>query len=244
MGSGARGIKSLVKGRKRQDTYSHNSDDFSDVDSHTTKMSDEDRKIVDSNYNSNGYFQTWNAFEINEALRYAHDNNVSIEDGITKTGDNVEKQMQTIDAMDRNMKPTNKDMNVIRLADSNYLNRVLSGAVQSGVLNQDVADRLEDFAKGFKGKISDSDLSALKSALVGGTIHENAYASCTYNLSLKDSAFTGRKIKLDMDVKAGTKGMFSPTGRESEFVLDRHSGYDVSDVYIGEDGRLVIKVST
>ena len=68
--------------------------------------------------------------------------------------------------------------------------------------------------------------------------------SSTYNFSLDDSAFTGRRIALDFNVPQGTHGMFSPTGEESEFVFARNTKYEFTNVaWDNENRRLVLSVN-
>ena len=205
------------------------------MDSRTTQMSEEDKRQVGGGDWENRYFQSSNAFDINEALRVVArdggDERAELEKRLRriKSDADVQETLKTIDAMDRNMKPLNKNIRVVRLADNEYLHAVLNAC---GVNTN-----------GIWGKLRDADtLANIKSKIVGAKIFEHGYMSTTYNLSLDDSAFRGRPVKLDMDVSKGTKAMFSPTNDESEMVLARKSGYTIKDVYTDKDGYLVLSV--
>lgn len=220
---------------------------YSDVENRTTNISAEDIAQITKHGYATGYFQTWNAFDINQALRISANEGIPLEEAITRVEGNSwdtpelrADTLKTIQTMDANMQRTNADMNVVRMADHNYLASIMT---KTGV-PEDVQTRLLDAAGGW-AKFRESDVQILRDHIVNNTIHENAFMSTTYNTTLSDSAFSGRSIKLDMNVTRGTKGMFSPTGRESEFVIDRHVGYDVSDITISADGtQLVFKTKT
>lgn len=203
--------------------------EYSDVDSRTTPMSDRDKDIISTGVRR--YFQSSYSFQINSELRRAADEdnpNASIFNNLT------------VQTMDKVMKPTNKDMDVVRLADGNYLTKVLKNA---GITDSALLGKLDDAASGW-GRFTQSDVNIINDALQNTVINENAFMSTTYNKSLSDSAFTRRKVKIAIKVNAGTKGVFSPTGKESEFVLDRKTGYAVHSVTLGDDGRLVFNAET
>ena len=181
-----------------------NSGRYSDVDSHTTPMSDEDKEQI--GFSDARYFNSSDSFTINAVLREAADNDDDIDEVLREHVMNsfwhdesdIEKLRATIDAMDRSMSPTNKDMEVTRMADSSYLNRIMSLA---GV-PQDVQDSLHNALRGFT-KFNQQDVDILKSYLTAGTVYESAFMSSTYNKTLSDSAFSSRSIRIDINVIKG-----------------------------------------
>ena len=214
----------------------------SDVDSRTTPMSDEDKQIVGGIDNwSTRYFQTATAFDINKALRSMVDKGYTIDEALSRLGksDNtIEGIKKTIDAMDRNMYPTNKDMEVTRLAKADYAERILKDLDVSSTVINEVNNMW------LKGGISEGGLKQIRDNAIGAKITESGFMSTTYNKSLNDSAFKDRRIRIDMKVAKGTNGMFSPTGQESEFVLARGTSYKINDVtFDNKDHRLVFHVS-
>lgn len=196
---------------------------ISDVSKRVTDgITAEDKKLLAGDW-ATRYFQSANSFRINEALREASDR------GDTNA---AIFSNPTVQAMDRSMRPTNADMRVLRKCDNNFLDRIMG---LSGV-PEDVASRLSSAAMGL-GRFNQADVDVLKSKLVGGTFHENAFMSTTYNNTLSDSAFRGRRITLDISVAKGTPGLFSWTRMESEFVMARTVGQNVADIQITDGGR-------
>ena len=205
---------------------------YSDVDSRTTPMSDEDKKQVSSDFGTS-YFQTSNSFTINEILRNT-DNDDNLLQNLREeyTFTKADKVYETIQAMDRNMQPLNDSIKVVRLADMDYITSVLQACGVDISVNAFGEMRYSDVV---------NSINDIKNNVIGATIYEKGYMSTTYNTSLSDSAFTGRPVKLEMDVPKGAKAMFSPTGEESELVVARNSGYTVNDIRL-ENGDIVLSV--
>lgn len=215
---------------------------YSDVDTHTTPMSDEDIKQVSDDWHT-AYFQTGNAFVINTALRKNAKEGVPIEETFRKKGkdeEDIQGSLKTIETMDKNMRPTNKEMKLLRLTDGSYIENIL---INADVSNKVIAAVDNIRFRGNLGSNQDEYLKELNSKLSGLRIQEHGYMSCTYNLSLSDAAFKSRHIALDITAPQGTRGMFSPTGHESEFVGARGSTYDITGVRFDNKLRkLVLEV--
>lgn len=91
--------------------------DVSDVKSKTTPVSAEDKRILDGRdrgkYDS-GYFQTSDSWDINEMLR----------NGI-EPSDFTDLDLKMVaETMDKNMKPLNGDISVIRAVNNSYLKSI------------------------------------------------------------------------------------------------------------------------
>lgn len=235
-GNGSDDVSIVKRNREKSNDY------YSDVDSRTTYMSDKDREQVggSSNWESR-YFQSSNSFRLNRALREgAMEGDESVQDSLKAYfGRNWEKQLKTVEAMDRNMRPLNKDINVVRLADEGYLASIL----KSFNIDNAIKERLIDGAGSWGGSFRQSDVDELNRYLRNNdvVITEPSYMSTTYNTSLSDSAFSRRMVKLELSVKAGRKAMFSPTGEESEMVLARNTSHQPYFFYIDNKGRLTFK---
>ena len=216
---------------------------YSDVDTHYTEVNPEDYKAMIPHGWETGYFQTGNAFDINNALRASAEYGYSLQEAVElnwATEETQQAALKTIEAMDRSMSPLNKDTKLVRMADELYLEKLMSNAG----LPEDVQGRLYDATRGFT-KFRQEDVDALRSAILADTVHENAFMSTTYNTSLSDSMFTDRRVRIEIDAVAGTPALYSPTGLESECVLGRDVGYGINDVQMSEDGRrLIISVET
>jgi len=215
---------------------------YSDVDTRTTPMSDEDIKQVSDDW-STAYFQTGNAFAINDALRKNAKDGISIEETLRKRGrddEEIQGSLKTIETMDRNMRPTNKEMKLLRLTDKSYIRDIFANANVSSK----VATAVDNIRiSGNLGANQEEYLKELNSKLSGLRIKEHGYMSCTYNLSLSDAVFMSRHIALDITAPQGTRGMFSPTGHESEFVGARGSTYDITGVrFDNKLHKLVLEV--
>ena len=108
----------------------------SNVDTRHTPMSAEDVKQVSGDW-STGYFQTANAFDINHILRTVEENGTSLKQELEDFygGIRAANVQKTIDAMDRNMRPIDKDMKVVRMAGRNYADTLFKSlGVDSSVL--------------------------------------------------------------------------------------------------------------
>jgi len=222
-------------------------DNYSDVDTHYTKINPDDftHMVHRSGIYNSGYFQSANSWKINGALRDAVADGISVRASLElEYGDEDElaEAYRTIDAMDKSMLPLNKDIELVRMADNGYLeNLITNGGAE---LDDDVRGRLMDASKGFR-KFDENDVAELRRVLLGDFVREHAYMSTTYDTSLTDSEFSYRRVRINIDAKAGTPAIFSPTGMESECVLSRNVGYGINDIQVSADGRqLIISVET
>lgn len=212
----------------------------SNVDTRTTPMSAEDINQVSGSW-STGYFQTATAFDINNVLRTAAEKNEDVSEAMANRYPSKSAElMKTINAMDRNMHPTDKDMQLLRLTGDSYTEKVFNALG----IDSKITDAVHDMKfRGNLGKNQDTYIAELREKMIGARIEEPSYMSCTYNLSLTDSAFKSRRVALEIEAPRGTRGMFSPTKQESEFVMARGSSYNVTDVYFDDKSRrLVFKV--
>lgn len=160
---------------------------ISDVSKRYTYMTDEDAKILTNK--SFGYFQTGNSWDINECLR----------------GEKImtEKRLETIEVLDKNMRPINKEMVVVRMADRDYTESL-------GV------------------DLTIDSIESIKTKLIGGIVEEKGFMSTSYDIG--ENVFKYREVRLVMKLPKGTKGMFSPTGQEAEFLLARGTKYKINNV--------------
>ena len=220
-------------GTKGDGVYSH-------VDTRTTPMSAEDIKQVSGDW-STGYFQTGTSFGINKSLRRVAEEGVSLDKALDdRFGRDVNEIKKTIEAMDRNMHPIDKDMKLVRLVDSNYTDKLFKSLGVSDEIRKAVNNMT---LRGSLGAEQDKYLSELKEKLVGAHVQEPSYMSCSHDLQLKGSAFKSRRVALDIEAPKGTMGMFSPTRQEAEFVLARNSGYHITNIRFDQkDHRLVFEV--
>lgn len=82
---------------------------YSNANSHTTSMSLQDQQILADN--KTGYFQSSNSFDINEALRNCVVSGQPVEKELENLmAPNINKTMETIHTLDKNMKPLDNDM--------------------------------------------------------------------------------------------------------------------------------------
>lgn len=204
---------------------------FSDVDRKYTPMSRTDRDTVGGDDWDTRYFQTSNAFDINHDLRAGKKSRLSD---------------PTVQAMDRNMLPTNKDMTVRRLVGETFFSSLIRGlpGMTSGETNELL--KLVQFGR---IRMSRDEINSLvdkvNSKLSGATFRDDGYMSTTYNLLLTDARFPERPVDLRMSIPKGTKGMFSPTGSESEFVIHRGSNHTIESIeYDFSAHRLVFNTKT
>lgn len=184
---------------------------YSNVATKTTLISEEDKAIMFDKYD--GYLETGNSHYINKDLRRDRYDTMNAEDKLI------------VDVMDRNMKPLDQDIEVMRMVDTMYLNAL---GVNFG-----------DFLDGRDG--DENALNRIRNQLVGGVVKEKGFMSTTYNLDFK--LFSEREVRLNMKVKKGTKALFSPSKKESELVLARGTDYKITSVR-AENGKLVFDVET
>ena len=201
---------------------------YSDVDSRTTPMPEEDITQVTEGWAP--YFQSSNSFRINEVLRNMEDGQ-SLEDAFT--GRN-EKNLATVQAMDRNMLPLNKDIQVARMAAEEYLSNLMLGA---GFTYSEMRDAING---------DQSVIDRMNAKLAGTKITEKQLMSTSYETNEFDWAFRNRPLKMNIDVKAGTHAMFNPTrsdDTESEMVLARGTEHKLLKFYY-EHRQLQVKAET
>lgn len=213
------------------------------VDHKVTPMPESDMAYIGRNATYR-YFQNWKSFEINEALRKVADRNVSLESALDSTDlptSEVEGFKKTIEIMDRNMKPIDKSMKVMRFAGKEYLTSLMDKLdFYDGHM---IARLMSDGSPYDPPFINDDDVNILKEKLLGAKIMEASYMSSMYSLMGASQSIVERPIMFNLSLKKGTKGMFSPTGKESEFVLARDTTYEITDIKISKvDGipKLVI----
>lgn len=195
----------------------------SNVATRTTMMSQEDAEILDGRINPppSGYFQIGSngSYTINEALREGNENSLS------------DAQKRVVATMDKNMKPLDSDIEVVRMADFDYLTSLGISEITADLARKGDSARIE----------------RIRNMITGGTVQEKGFMSTSYEKSLKGNAFTYRPVMLNMKVKKGTKAMFSPTGKENEMVLARGTKYKITGVHAitNEAGnKLVLDVET
>lgn len=205
-----------------------NSTRYSDVDNRTTPMSDADiEQVVDIA----PYFQSSNSFTINKLLREMGDD-ASLEDTFSGW---QSRNLVTVQTMDRNMLPLNKDINVARMAAYGYLQTIMRGAGfsndevrQATFGNQDVIDKMN-------------------ARLAGTVVYEKQFLSTSYNTNEFNGAFRDRPLKMNIVGKAGTHAMFNPNkdewDNESEMVFARGTGHKLVKFYYAND-KLQVNTET
>ena len=209
---------------------------YSEVDRHYTEISEEDKAILDGWVNDYGYFQTPQSWRINKALRNHEQFGIPLDQAILDQHDSwsflseemqqtrIDKIKQTIRTMDKNMKPLDKDINVVRMTTGKWLLSMLQSfgldkdgwdSVSSDQLHNSVRPYIDELNK----FLSEND----------ATYYDQTFQSATYNTSLSDSAFVDwhHPVRIEYVGTKGTKAMFSPTGEESEIVFDRKSGLKI-----------------
>ena len=202
---------------------------YSDVDTKTTPMSEAD---IDQVVNSRRpYFQSSNSFTINQKLRDMKDGD-TVEDVFT--GWHVDN-LDTVRAMDRNMLPLNKDINVARMAAFEYLDIIMKSA---GFSMNDVYNAID----------GDREVIARMNAKLAGVIvYEKSYMSTSYRTNSFNGAFTDRPLKMNVTATAGTHAMFNPNPRkednESEMVFARGTGQRLIEFYYSNN-QLQVRTQT
>jgi len=201
---------------------------YSDVDNRKTPMPEEDITQVTEGWAP--YFQSSNSFRINEVLRNMEDGQ-SLEDAFTGRH---EKNLATVLAMDRNMLPLNKDIQVARMAAEEYLSNIMLGA---GFTYRDVQAAIDG---------DQSVINKMNAKLAGTIIKEKQFMSTSHKTNEFDWAFRDRPLKMNINANAGTHAMFNPTrsdDNESEMVFARGTGHKLLKFYYEHD-LLQVKVET
>ena len=137
-----------------------------------------------------GYYQTGDYANINGELRDVANGKKS---RLSQPTQNV------VDAMDRNMRPLNNNLDTVRWTDMTALsdNLGMPGASKQQIIN----------------RLAGGDITRVKSD----------FTSSSWNA--KDNAVAGqagRYVKIDMHYAKGALGQFSPTRKEGEFVGARN----------------------
>lgn len=212
--------------------------DYSLVDEKLTIMDNDDVDILHNG--NNGYFQTANSFVINKAIRRSQKERIPLESALIQEYENygyhtdeakkkTEKAFKVIEAMDRSMKPLDKDMQVARFTTNKWLRTVLK---KMGVYTNDMSlvptPNLHYEVRKRIDKINDM----LSNNSV--TYYDQSFNSATYNLSFSDAAFLGRPVRIEYIGTKGTKAVFSPF-EESEVVFDRKSGIEIERIGWDDD---------
>lgn len=180
-------------------TLTNSGSGISDTNSHTTYFTPADMAIV-SNMNTDGYrlsprtgkmvpvgyYQTGDYANINGELRDL---------GTGKRQKLTTQTQKVVDAMDRNMRPLNNDIDTTRWTD---LNAISDNLGMRGASRQQIINRLQG-----------GDITAVK----------NDYTSSSWNAKANTVAgHAGRNVRIDMHYKKGALAQFSPTRKEGEMV--------------------------
>lgn len=188
----------------------------SNADSKFTMMTDEDIAILSGLIEPppGGYFQVGagGSYSINSALRKGDISDLSA------------SNKRIINVMDRNMKPLDKDIDVIRFVGKGYL--LSLGVDKNLIMNVLGGDEVS--------------LARLRHTVFKQTISEKGFMSTTYNQNLDDSAFAGRFdriCRINLKCKKGNKVLFSPSKVESEMVLERGTKYVITNVQVKLQGN-------
>lgn len=208
--------------------------EYSDVDKRHTPISDEDRAILVNG--SKGYFQSWNSFIINKAIRRSQKERIPLESALVQQyeeegfhTDDAERRkdqaLKVIESMDRSMKPLDKDVDVVRMTTNKWLRTALQ---KMGVYTDD----LKSVATDYLHNIVRTRIDKINETLANNDViyYDQAFNSATYNTSLSDSAFSDRPVRIEYVGTKGTNAVFSPTDSESEVVFDRKSGLQIERI--------------
>lgn len=140
------------------------------------KMTNEDvNQMLDRR---DGYFGTPNSFTINEDLREAAEKGWDepvLDDG----------SYPTVEALDRNMRPSTQDIKLIRLSDDDFLERL-----------------------GVRGFADDDDIVEKMQKTVGKILENGGYTSTSFDI--KENVFKQRPVQLNINAPKGTKMLVSP----------------------------------
>lgn len=223
--------------------------EYSDVDKRFTRVNDKDLKQM-TNRRGAGFFQTSNSFDINAALRRAVNEGRSEEDvfkeefsnGNTFGSATWQEQLETVRAMDRNMRPADREFTMTRMASKPWL---ASLCRQAGIPESSGNELIRSLRNGDFDTAQQILDNSIKPNVIGGTFRENAFAS--HSIDLSANVFTSRDIQIVNSVSKGTNVLFSPTKMESEVVLSRFAESNITNMYIARrrwdnSGQLVIEV--
>jgi len=175
----------------------------SDVKSHTTYFTPADMAIVsrmntdglrysayNKMYNPVGYYNTGDYYNINTACRDLANGKISKLDA---------KTQKVVDAMDRNMRPLNADINSTRYTG---IEAIQSNLGMPGATPQQIIKRLQQ-----------GDITSVK--------HD--FTSSSWDMTKSGVAgLGGRNVVVDMHYKKGALAQFSPTRKEGEMVGARN----------------------
>ena len=234
--------------------YGRKTTEYSSVSAKATPISDKDKEILDGHVNTYGYFQTPESWRLNKAIRNHEMNGVPLDEAILEQypswkllspeaqENRLNRVKKTLTTMDKNMKPLDADINVIRMTTGKWLLSMLkSFGLDAPNYSTIDPDNLHWVIKEDLGKIN--NFLENNNAIY----YDKTFQSATYNLSLSDSAFTDwhHPVRIEYVGTKGTKALFSPTELESEVVFDRKSGLNIQklewDVMKSE---LVIRAKT
>lgn len=162
-------------------------------------VSDEDRRQIEShNSLTGGYLGTFNAFVINGKLRSG--------------GDLNEDDQKTVDAMDRNMRKSTRDVNLTRKVDGGYMKALgLSDYDPKTGMTKEEMDKL-----------------------VGKVTVDKGYTSTSFNM--RDNVMKRKDITMNIKAPKGTKMMVSPKQdydgniAEAEIILGRNTALKITGV--------------
>lgn len=155
---------------------------------------------------SEGYFGTPNSFTINEKLRM----NDPKRDELAYS----EEELKTIDTLDKNMKPSTRDVQLVRMLGDSFL--------KSMGISDDISTR-------------DYDADGLKEMqkAVGKVYTNGGYTSTSFDID--SNVFRGKTVQMNIRAPKGTKMLVSPDiydGEiaEAEILLARGSAMKITAI--------------
>jgi hypothetical protein len=181
------------------------------------QISEEDYDAMTGGHGGSGYFQTCNSFDINRTLRDEGIGGLTIAD------------YETVRALDRNMKPSTRDVQLDRGVGTSFFDYF--------GIDVDVWD------------ISEGDVERLKEAATG-KIYENAGFTST-SFDPNKNVFKGSTVKLNIKAPKGTPMLVSPTRggwpeadqiEEAEILLARGTAMKITKVKTTHDKWGEVKV--
>ncbi len=156
---------------------------------------------------SEGYFGTPNSFTINEKLRM----NDPKRDELAYS----EEELKTIDTLDKNMKPSTRDVQLHRMIGDSFLDAM---GISDDISAQDY---------------DEDGLKEMQKAV--GKVYTNAgYTSTSFDMA--DNAFKHKKVQLNINAPKGTKMLVSPDRwydgeiAEAEILLARGSAMKITAI--------------